>query len=350
MEKHEFYAAMVLASITATICGPYQSLADQITIASWGGNVTDANRAAYWEPFTTESGIAVVDDVFNGEIAKLRVQVETGSIQWDIAEVEDAEAIVGCDEGLYEFLVIDTLPIDDMLPGTVTDCGIASLSAASVLTYNGTKFEEGPKTWTDFFNLNAFPGKRGLRKSPTYTLEFALLADGVPREEIYEVLATPEGQDRAFAMLDRIKDEIVWYSSGTQQIQGFISGEYDIGVGFNARVADANREQRVDLRMSWNAGYIVGHNFWVVLAGSSRIEEVRKFLEFVTRPDRQAAFMEYIDYGSSNRESYKLLPEDRKTYLPGAGDHAEYQISYDAQFWSNHLDQLTERFNRWIGE
>src|SRR5690625_782968 len=71
----------------------------------------------------------------------------------------------------------------------------------------------------DFFAVDEIPGKRGLRKRPQVNLEWALLADGVPAEEVYEVLATDEGQARAFAKLDSIKDQIVWFDSWSQAPQ-----------------------------------------------------------------------------------------------------------------------------------
>ena len=73
-----------------------------------------------------------------------------------------------------------------------------------------------PATIQDFFDLETFPGRRGMRRKPLGNLEFALMADGVPPEEVYAVLDTPEGIDRAFRKLDTIKDEIVWWEAGAQ--------------------------------------------------------------------------------------------------------------------------------------
>ena len=56
-----------------------------------------------------------------------------------------------------------------------------------------------PKTMADFFDTKAYPGKRGMRKNPKVTLEFALIADGVPTDQVYDVLSTEEGVARAFA-------------------------------------------------------------------------------------------------------------------------------------------------------
>ena len=69
-----------------------------------------------------------------------------------------------------------------------------------IVAYDTTKFGASPpSTLADFFNLKAFPGKRGLRKtSPKINLELALRADGVAGNKVYETLSTPEGVARAF--------------------------------------------------------------------------------------------------------------------------------------------------------
>ena len=68
----------------------------------------------------------------------------------------------------------------------------------------------------DFFDAEKFPGKRGLKKAPKALLEMALMGDGVPADQVYEALATPEGLDRAFAKLDTIKRDVVWWESGAR--------------------------------------------------------------------------------------------------------------------------------------
>jgi len=41
-----------------------------------------------------------------------------------------------------------------------------------------------------------------------------LIADGVEPKDVYKVLGTPAGVDRAFKKLDTIKKNIVWWESG----------------------------------------------------------------------------------------------------------------------------------------
>jgi putative spermidine/putrescine transport system substrate-binding protein len=338
-----------LAAAALMLCAG-AAWAEDLRIASWGGVVTAANRAAYWDPYEKATGIKIIDDTFNGEIAKARAQIEAQSYQWDIAEMEDAEAVAGCEEGLYEKLDQSRLPIADLLPGTHSECGVVSLTSGTGLSYNKAKLPEGPQSWADFFDTKKFPGKRGMRKSATITLEVALLGAGVPKEDIYKVLATKEGQDRAFAKLDEIKDSIVWWSSGTELVQGFLSGEFDIAVAYNGRVAAANKTQDQKLEFVWSADYLIGNNHWVILKGSPNAKAAMDFIAWATTPEPQAEFMRHIDYSSANSKAFALLEPQYLTYMPNTPERVPHGFPADLAVWRDNLDSLTERFNAWASQ
>src|SRR3546814_4432365 len=73
-----------------------------------------------------------------------------------------------------------------------------------------------PSSLQDFFDLERFPGPRGLRRTPMTNLEWALLADGVPGDKVYSLLRTEAGVARAFAKLATIRDDIVWWEDATR--------------------------------------------------------------------------------------------------------------------------------------
>ena len=79
-------------------------------------------------------------------------------------------------------------------------------------TYAG---KEAPKTIADFFDVKKFPGKRGMHTWANAVIEMALVADGVDPKDVYKVMDTQEGIDRAFKKIDAIKDHVVFWSSGT---------------------------------------------------------------------------------------------------------------------------------------
>ncbi|NBW25913.1 MAG: extracellular solute-binding protein, partial [Betaproteobacteria bacterium] len=107
----------------------------------------------------------------------------------------------------------------------------------------------GPKTLEDFFNVTKFPGKRGLKKDPSVTLEWALMADGVAVNDVYKVLGTPAGVDRAFKKLDTIKSSIVWWTAGAQPPQLLASGEVVMTHSWHGRIVDANVKEKKDFAL-----------------------------------------------------------------------------------------------------
>ena len=50
-------------------------------------------------------------------------------------------------------------------------------------------------------------------------MEWALIADGVPRDEVYSVLETPEGIKRALAKMDAIKPSLVLWTKGREPVR-----------------------------------------------------------------------------------------------------------------------------------
>ncbi|MFO6082914.1 extracellular solute-binding protein, partial [Pseudomonas aeruginosa] len=161
-----------------------QAQSQSLTVISFGGATKAAQEQAYFKPFERSGGGQVVAGEYNGEMAKVKAMVDVGKVSWDVVEVESPELLRGCDEGLFERL--DPARFGDpaqFVPGTFSECGVATYVWSMVMAYDSTKLARAPQSWADFWNVREFPGKRGLRKGAKYTLEVALLADGVKAED-----------------------------------------------------------------------------------------------------------------------------------------------------------------------
>ncbi|MCR9220119.1 MAG: ABC transporter substrate-binding protein [Alphaproteobacteria bacterium] len=325
--------------------------AESLTIVSWGGVVSDANRSAYWAPYAEATGVEIIDDTFNGELSRIRAQIESGVITWDIAEPEFAEAALGCEEGLFEPLDPAVLPTDDFATYHLGECSVTSLLASTVLTYDASVYDgPAPASWADFWDVDGFPGKRGLNFSVIDSLLIALLADGVPADAVYDVLADKAGQDRAFAKLDALKDHIIWWRSGTEQIQGLLSGEYSMASAWNGRVASAIASESAPLAMAWEAGHLATGNQWVILKGSENKERALDFIKFALQPENQARFMQEIDYSAISRKGHEALSPERLAIMPGNPKFEENGVPPNPDFWLDNLTALNERFQSWAGQ
>lgn len=340
-------ATFLMAGLAA---GP-AAAQEQVIVVGWGGVWQDAYRTAVFEPFAKETGIKVVEEEFGGEYAKLTAQIEAGKITWDLAAFESPQVIQGCDEGAFVPLDWDALGgRDNQLEYAAHDCGIASDVWATVLAYDADKLNPAPSSWQAYWDTATYPGKRGAYKDARIMLEIALLADGVPGNEIYDVLGTPEGVDRAFAKLDEIKPDLLWAESAADGMQRLLAGDVVMTVNFNARVTGAARDNQRNLAIAWPAGFWVGTDYWVQIEGGPNPGPAAQLIEFYSRPETQAELVKYLSYGVPSKEAYALMSDEVKAELPTTPERGEWAMAYSDDFWVDRQAALTERFNAWASQ
>lgn len=340
--------AALLASVIAL---PGIAVARDLTVVSAGGVFQDAQRAVYFDPFRKETSIPLAEDSWDGGIGVLRTKVGAGEANnWDVVEVEAEEEALGCEEGLFETIDPATVGgVDRYIAGSVTECGVPANVFSIVLAYDGAVFKDGPKSWADVWDTKKYPGKRAFRNGPKFTLEAALMADGVAPAEVYKTLRTPEGVDRAFKKLDELKPNIVWWSSGNQPMQLLGSGEVAMTTSYNGRIRGANAENKRDFKIMW-PGNILNIDSWVILKGSPNKENAVKLLEYLGRTDRQVEWPAKLGYGVGSVAAQAALPADVATTLPTSPEHIAAGITVDANFWVQNIDALNERFAAWAAK
>ena len=339
-------------------------LAQPITVVSLGGSYARASQEAYHKPFTEESGIEIRLEDYNGGLAQIRAQVESGVVYWDVVDLELADATRGCDEGLFEIIDSADLalgedgstPEEDYYPDTLSECGAGMLFYSTVFAYN-TESMAGPppQTIDDFFDLERFPGRRGMRRSPAVNLEFALMADGVPADEVYAVLDTREGIDRAFRKLDTIKNQIVWWEAGAQPPQMLADGEVVMTTAYNGRVFNAQVLENQPFEIVWD-GQVLDAGQLGVVAGTPRLSEAMQFIEFASRPSSMARVGRYIAYSPVRKSADALVSTHRETgvemraHMPNTPEHTRRALRSDWAWWSDNGDEMNERFIVWLSQ
>ena len=345
--------------------------AKAVTVASWGGAYTESQQKAYADTYSDPSSIQFEN--YNGGLGEVRAQVESGSVTWDLVDVLPADAITGCDEGLFEDISADiatnAVPgpngesmLEDMENNGLEyhsgwDCCVPQIFWTYVVFYDPDAFPgEKPATMADFFDTNAHPGKRGMRKNPKVTLEFALIADGVPTDQVYDVLSTEEGVARAFAKLDTIKDDVVWWEAGAQPPQLLADGEVVFTTAWNGRVFNAKNGEGQPFEMVWD-GQIYDLDLWVIPKGSKNKEAALDFVAFSTATEQLAAQASWISYGPARKSSegmvgsYHSDPSLKMApHMPTASANFANALQNDFEFWADNQDQLNERFNAWLAQ
>ena len=349
-------ASLCFAATTAS--------AGDLTIVSWGGAYTKSQVEAYYKPWMARTGHRILSEDYSGGLAEVKAQVEAGNVTWDIVDVEDAEAILGCDEGLLEELDPAILPPapdgtpaqEDFLEDTIGDCAIGTVVWSTAYAYDQTRLSPPPATIRDFFDLEKFPGRRGMRKTPKVNLEMALVADGVPPEQVYEVMATEEGIDRAFAKLDSIRAHVLWWEVGAQPPQLLVDGEVVMSTAYNGRIFNAFAAEGQPLAMVWDAQVLAVDN-WAVVKGAPNLELALDFITFASTPANMAVQASWISYAPVRKSAAELVGSyyddpglDVRPHLPTWPDNMKTAIWHDEEFWADHVDELNERFNAWLIE
>lgn len=335
----------------------------EVVVMGWGGAYTTSQVEGYHKPFAAATGVKVVSVDSDNPAAPIKQQVEAGNVSIDVASLEYADAIRLCDEGLLETIDPATLATapdgtpasEDFIAGGITDCMVATDVWASVIAYNTTKFGDNPpKTAADFFDLEKFPGKRGMRRGAKVNLELALLADGVPPDEVYDLLNTEEGVARAFAKLDTIKPEIVWWEAGAQAPQMLNDGTVTMSTAYNGRIFFAAVNDKSPFEIIWD-GQIYEFEGWVIPKGAPNMEEAKEFVVFSTTTDSSAKAAEWISYGPP-RASSAAIPKtfqgkgevDMAPHLPTSPENLSNALMSSFDFWVDRDSELNERFNAWI--
>ena len=366
MNRLEKIRPLALAILTALGVSATAQAQDTLTVVSWGGAYTQSQLKAYHEPYMAANpDVKLNSDDYSGGLAEVRAQNEAGNVTWDVVDVVMSDAITGCDEGLFEEIDHNavlvkgsdgSLPLDDFIEGSVSDCFIPQIVYSTMFGYNMNDFPDAkPETIADVFDLEKFPGKRGLQKSPVYNLEWALMADGVPVDQVYEVLGTEEGVDRAFAKLDTLKDQAVWWTAGAQPPQLLADGEVSIASAYNGRLFSAIVEENQPIGMIWN-GQALDLDGWAIPIGGKNKEAVYEFVAFATDTQRLADQAKYISYGPARKSSAPMVGKhaelgvDMGPHMPTNPDNMTDAFMTNFEFWADNKDALTERFNAWLSK
>lgn len=327
---------------------------ETITVVSFGGAYGAAQQKHQIEPYMAETGNKVLFENYTGGIAEIKAQVESGKIQWDVVDIETIDLERACAEGLLEVIPRDILlpspdgvsAEEDFFPSALeNECGVGEIIWSTVFAYNkDTIGGAAPSSMQDLFDLEKFPGKRALRKKPQVNLEWALLADGVPADQVYAELSTDEGQKRAFNKLDSIKDEIVWFDSWSQAPQLLNDGGAVMVQSANGRFFDAINSENKPFVIVWD-GHLYDLDVWGIVKGTPRLKTALDFVSFTTSTKALAGFQD-VAYGPPRHSSAALVDKDVVDHLPST--HVDVGVKADGIFWADFGETLSEQFNEWL--
>ncbi len=316
--------------------------AKTLFVNTWGGSWTAAEEAAYYKPFTEQTGIRV-RTVAPVSYAKLKAQVQSKSYEWDLTTIEQGELLRAEREGLVEPIDWKVLQKDKLFPDATFSNGVAGCALGTNLAYRTDKFPGGgPKNWADFWNVEKFPGPRSMINNPVRALIFALSADGVAPDKMF-----PLDVDRAFKKLDQIKKHIkVWWTQGNQSQQLLRDGEVHMMAIWNARASEL-KQQGVPVEVVWD-GATIHTTMWLVAKGAPNRDAAWQFIQHAVQPRPQAEFCNRLFYGPANPAAFQFVKPEFATQMPTHPDNAKRAIRPDPEWFANNAAKIQERFTQWL--
>lgn len=344
IEKIIKFNILLFALVSGVVC------AQNITAVSFGGAYGAAQKQHMIDPFAKEYDINVLFEDYSGGVAELKAQVESGNVKWDVLDIEYIDLARACSEGMLEELPLNLLPRglngvkakDDFVDNALNECAVGNIIWSVIVGYRND-ISRTPTSIKDFFDTNKIPGKRAMRKRPQVNLEWALIADGVDKSKVYDVLSTEAGVNRAFKKLDTIKDDIIWFDSWSQVPQLLNDGSVVLAQSANGRLYSAIKKGEGDFSILWD-GQLYDLDGWAIPKGSKNKEAAWEFIRYTTGT-KPLAGMQDVAYGPTRKSSEKYLSDSVKPNLPSA--HLAKGVKADGEFWADNGSTLAERFTAW---
>jgi len=339
---------LFLTGVAATICAPAvissrrAEAAESLVFVGWGGTQQKGYDEQCLQPLAKELGITIIN-AYGPDLAKLKAQVTTGKVEWDIMSLTGAMAVGAQREKLLE-------PIDYSIVANASDLTLPKHEACLpwYLYWGGVGYDpkrhapgKFPTTWQEFWDVRRFPGRRGLRNRADEILEVALLADGVKPKELY-----PLDVDRAFKSLDRIKPHVTnWIAQTPQTVTLIQSNEIDFNYVYKGRVLAA-QEQKISIEIA-DEYPLVSTTYVAVAKGTRNKKAAMQVLNGLLRPDMQAAFVNalpgngVVTRGAASKLSpavLKVLPDPLSPKVAVNND----------DWWADNYQKVALRFKEWL--
>ena len=320
-----------------------------LRFASFGGSFQEALEREYVQPIAEGLQIEAQVEAYGADYDRLVATIRNESNPYDLVHVETRFLHQGARDRLLEPIDWNALDRSAFVDGAADPHGVALLSWSLVLSWNASRLPDPstpPSTWEDLFDTNRFPGPRALRNSPEGNLELALLADGVPGNQIYT--SGPDGSmdvERALNKLGTIRDSISWWETGAELEQKLASSAA-IAAAWNGRVA--HLKHAGNLPVGWTfTGSINQFDWWVIPINSDKKESAIRFLAATAGGEGQIAIAKEFGYGPVSRSVLAMMPAELRAETPSAEDNARLGVTFDGEWWALNTKVVSARWNRW---
>jgi putative spermidine/putrescine transport system substrate-binding protein len=344
-------ASPVLAQENITVDNLYTGLKGQEFVfngSADSGTLQNGLVNTVLAEFEKRTGSTIHFDNFCCGIAKLQAMQQSDNVTWTVVQFATVTDLRLAEKnGLLQKLDTSIIPLDMLEDSGHDEYAIYGYPYANGIAWDTRVWPMSGKHPTkieDVFNTTDFPGKRCLYKYPQFggTLEAALLSSGVAPDKLY-----PLDQQTAFKALDKIRNDIVWWTSGSQPVQQLVSGACRLAIAWNGPTADAIRQNNAPIAMAW------GHAIWnytpvSIPKGTKTLKAAEGILRLmITDRASQEEFVKQTAYLMTPLKEQVAIPDDMKPWVL-AGDNVKDAILENDDYYTDNIAALLKVFNSWV--
>jgi len=349
MTKRQFLAGSAVALTSPFYLRQKAWASTQLVIRTSGGKYDEVKRETVYEPFRKETGIEIVPVA--ATVPRLVAMAQSGNIDIDCFDIGGDTAAQ-----LHLLGVLDDLDyaswkytnVNDIAADARKKTYVGNNMGAFVMTYDTKVFkgDNRPRNWPEFWDTSRFPQSRTLPSMTVGTpnLEFALLADGVPRDQIY-----PIDIPRAFAAMTKIRKAVPkFWDTGSLSAQMMADGEAALGSIWNTR-AQLAIDEGASLAIEWTDNLVILQTN-AVAKGTPRAKEANLFIDYSLSPEVQARWHHAFRSIPINSRAFSATvntlidPEANQPWTVTKG------FMMNDLWWAENRNAVSEAWSNWLLE
>lgn len=312
-----------------------------LVYAGFGGSYEQAIRTAVFDPFAQSSSVKVLTTTGGSDVAKATAMVRSRRTEWDLIDAQGAT--------LAQFIAADLLqPLPAGLvspnllfnPKLATPYSVPWYQFSLNIFWNANVIKGELNSWADVWNVEKYPGKRGLSKLPWFSLEIALLADGVALDKLY-----PLDVDRAFASLDRIKKHAVFLDTSALA-NAITSQEVVTGIINLARLKSVQKAG-VNVKYSWGQA-MVDIQQLVIPKGAPNLKNAYDAVAYSLQPEPQRKVLASLGYTPTLKSVLAEIAPEQARDLAGTDYTRKNSFYLNSAWWGQHGASVLRRWQDWL--
>ncbi len=318
-----------------------QITSKEVVLAGFGGETYEVRHSLLFDPFTKLSGATVVDAPW--DYGKYVNMIDSKSPEWDMIDFDGYSVVALIEGGTPPAKLEDWVRRCDLVDPEYQDYAAGSYAYSVVLGWS-QQLDSAPGSWVDFFDTTKFEGKRAFPRSIyAGTAEIALIADGVAPEDLY-----PLDFDRAFAKLDTIKDDLIFYDSYAQGQQYLAQGSASMIATANSRMIQDKAKGVGDY--TYEQAILYPWGGFPITQNAPHLDASNALVDYMSHPTLQAQVAKELSLGPTVSEAFDLLTDEELALQPNSEDNKAKAVEVDTKQAAMQDGEYVERFFAWVGQ